>query len=446
MHRDLPPATFWGYDGMSPGPTFEARSGEAITVEWVNNLPPKHLLPIDHALHGAGNDVPDVRTVVHVHGGKTPPDSDGDPERWFVPGQSKTDTYPNRQQAAGLFYHDHAMGITRLNAVAGLFGQYLIRDEFEDSLRLPSGPYEIPLSLCERLFHLDGQLQYPSTWTDDYGANATLLNGKVFPFLAVEARAYRFRVLNASNGSFFALSFAKDGMSLVPGTESFQMIGSDQGFLAAPLELKRLFLTPAERADIVMDFSRYAGATMYLKSSTMPIMQIRVAAGPAAKAMSLPAKLRSIERTPEGAAVKTRELRLLDYMNAAGKPTQMLLNGAHYDMPVTETPALNSTEIWTLINLTAEAHPIHLHLVRFQILDRRRFDVEAYNSTGKLIYLEPAVPPEAQEAGWKDTVRADQFFATRIIVKFEGYKGRYVWHCHVLEHEDNEMMRPFEVT
>jgi spore coat protein A len=165
------------------------------------------------------------------------------------------------------------MGITRLNAVAGLFGQYLIRDEFEDSLRLPSGPYEIPLSLCERLFHLDGQLQYPSTWTDDYGANATLLNGKVFPFLAVEARAYRFRVLNASNGSFFALSFAKDGMSLVPGTESFQMIGSDQGFLAAPLELKRLFLTPAERADIVMDFSRYAGATMYLKSSTMPIMQ-----------------------------------------------------------------------------------------------------------------------------------------------------------------------------
>ena len=102
-------------------------------------------------------------------------------------------------------------------------------------------------------------------------------------------------------------------------------------------------------------------------------------------------------------------------------------------------------EIWTLINLTDEAHPIHLHLVRFQILDRRRFDVDAYKNTGKLVYTEPAVPPEAHEMGWKDTVRADQLFATRIIAKFEGYKGRFFWHCHVLEHEDNEMMRPFEV-
>lgn len=445
IHRNLPPTTFWGYEGVSPGPTFDVRAGEAITVEWINNLPPKHLLPIDHSLHGAGNDVPDVRTVVHVHGGKTPPDSDGDPERWFVPGQSKIDTYPNRQQAAGLFYHDHTMGITRLNAVAGLFGQYLIRDEFEDSLRLPGGPYEIPLCLCERLFHLDGQLQYPRAWSDDYNANTILLNGKVFPFLAVEPRPYRFRILNCSNGSVFALSLAKDSLSLVPGSEPFHMIGSDQGFLAAPLEMKRLALTPAERADILMDFSPYAGKTIYLKTSTVPIMQIRVAAGPAAKGISLPAKLRSIERTPESAAVKTRELTLVDYMGASGKPSHMLLNGAHYDMPVTETPALNSTEIWTLINLTEEAHPIHLHLVRFQILDRRRFDVEAYKSTGKLVYLEPAVPPEAHEAGWKDTVRADQYFATRIIVKFEGYKGRYVWHCHVLEHEDNEMMRPFEV-
>jgi spore coat protein A len=445
VHRDLPATTFWGYEGMSPGPTFEARSGEAITVEWVNSLPTKHLLPIDHSLHGAGSDVPDVRTIVHLHGGKVPPESDGDPEKWFVPGQSKIDSYPNRQQAAGLFYHDHAMGITRLNAVAGLFGHYLIRDELEDSLRLPSGPYEIPLCLYERLFHLNGQLQYPRDWIDDYNANAILLNGKVFPFLAVEARPYRFRILNCSNGSYFPLSFAKDGLSLVPGSEPFQMIGSDQGLLAAPLEMKRLALTPAERADIVMDFSPYAGKTIYLKTSTVPILQIRVGEGAAAKAASLPAALRRIERTPESAAVKTRELTLVDYMGENGKPTHMLLNGAHYDMPVTETPALNSTEIWTLINLTEEMHPIHLHLVRFQILDRRRFDVEAYKSTGKLVYLEPAIPPDAHEAGWKDTVRADQFFATRIIVKFEGYKGRYVWHCHVLEHEDNEMMRPYEV-
>jgi spore coat protein A len=430
-HRDLAPATFWGYEGMSPGPTFDARSGEAVTVEWVNSLPTKHLLPIDHALHGAGDDVPEVRTVVHLHGAKVPPESDGNPERWFVPGQSKISSYPNRQDAAGLFYHDHAMGITRLNAVAGLFGHFLIRDAFEDSLRLPSGLYKV--------------------WTDDYTGNALLLNGKLFPFLAVEPRPYRFRLLNCSNGSFFSLSFSKDSLSLVPGSELFRMIGSDQGFLAAPLEMNRLALTPAERADIVVDFSAYAGKTIYLKNSIFPIMQIRVSEGQAglpqnAKTAVLPAKLRNIERMPESAAVKTRELTLMDYMDASGRPTHMWLNGTHYAMPVTETPALNSTEIWSLINLTAEPHPIHLHLVRFQILDRRPFDLEAYMKTGKLVYTGPAIPPEEHEAGWKDTVRADTLHATRIIVKFEGYKGRYVWHCHVLEHEDNEMMRPYEVT
>ena len=446
VHRDLPPTVFWGYDGMSPGPVFEARSGEGITVEWVNNLPAKHLLPVDHAVHGAGADVPEVRAVVHLHGGKVPPGSDGNPEKWILPGQSKLTSYPNRQEAAGLFYHDHAMGITRLNAVAGLFGHYLIRDAFEDSLHLPAGPYEIPLCIYDRLFHLNAQLQYPGPrWTDDYSGNAILLNGRVFPFLEAEPRSYRFRLLNCSNGTFFTLSFSRDSSVLVPGSEPFQTIGSDQGLLAAPLEMKRITLTTAERADIVMDFSPYAGRTIYLKSSTSPIMQIRVAPGQAVKAMPLPAKLRSIERTPESAAVKTRDLTLRDYKDASGRMTHMLLNGAHYDMPVTETPALNSTEIWTLINLTDEAHPIHLHLVRFQILDRRPFDREAYMKSGTLTYTGPAIPPEAQEAGWKDTVRTDALHATRIIVRFEGYKGRYVWHCHVLEHEDNEMMRPYEV-
>ncbi len=431
-------------------PARHLRSAPAkpITVEWVNNLPAKHLLPIDHTIHGAGEDIPEVRTVVHLHGGKVPPESDGNPQRWFLPGQSKITSYPNRQDAAGLFYHDHAMGITRLNAVAGLFGHFLIRDAFEDSLRLSSGPYEIPLCLYDRLFHVNGQLQYPTRWTDDYSGNALLLNGKLFPFFAAEPRPYRFRLLNCSNGTFFSLSFAKDSLSLVPGSEPFRMIGSDQGLLAAPLEMKKLALTPAERADIVMDFGPYAGKTIYLKSSSFPIMQIRVSASEANKAISfpaLPAKLRTVERTPESAAVKTRELTLVDYMDAAGKPTHMLLNGMHYDMPVTEKPTLNSTEIWTLINLTNEPHPIHLHLVRFQIMDRRPFDLQAYMKTGKLVYTGPAIPPESHETGWKDTVRADMVHATRIIVRFEGYKGRYVWHCHVLEHEDNEMMRPYEV-
>ena len=203
-------------------------------------------------------------------------------------GNRKSASYPNRQDAAGLFYHDHAMGITRLNAVAGLFGHFLIRDAFEDSLRLPAGPYEIPLCIYDRLFQVNGQLQYPRAWTDDYNGNAILLNGKLFPFLAAEPRPYRFRLLNCSNGGFFTLSFSKDGLSLVPGSEPFQMIGSDQGLLSAPLEMKSLALTPAERADIVMDFSPYAGKTIYLKNSSSPVMQIRVSAGEAGKALSLP--------------------------------------------------------------------------------------------------------------------------------------------------------------
>lgn len=171
IHRDLPPTTFWGYEGISPGPTFEVRSGEPIAVEWANSLPAQHLFSVDHALHGAGPDIAEVRTIVHVHGAKVPPESDGNPEMWITRGQSKTCVYPNGQDAAGLFYHDHAMGITRLNAVAGLFGQYLIRDAAEDALHLPYGPYEIPLCLYDRLFQIDGQLQYPKApWTSEYKA------------------------------------------------------------------------------------------------------------------------------------------------------------------------------------------------------------------------------------------------------------------------------------
>jgi spore coat protein A len=139
VHRDVPPTTFWGYAATSPGPTIETHRGEAILVEWANDLPPQHFLPIDHTLHGAESGKPDVRTVVHLHGGRTPPGSDGYPEDWFVPGQSATCYYPNQQEAASLFYHDHAMGITRLNTVAGLTGLYLTRDDFEDGLNLPTG-------------------------------------------------------------------------------------------------------------------------------------------------------------------------------------------------------------------------------------------------------------------------------------------------------------------
>lgn len=449
IHRDLKPTRLWAYGSSSPGPTFEARSGQGILVEWANELPTQHFLPIDHSIHGAEADKPEVRTVVHLHGAKAPADSDGYPDSWYVPGKSAVYYYPNHQDAAMLWYHDHALGINRLNVFAGLLGVFLLRDEVEDSLNLPSGKYEIPLIFYDRIFDLEAQLNYPvsgdpkSPWTPEVFGDALLVNGKLFPYLDVEPRKYRFRALNAANGRFFHLSLSNG--------QSFHQIGTDQGLLPAPLELKRVILAPGERADLVVDFSGSEGEQVIVKNDGLNVMQFRVAKNmPAGRGRAgdtgvLPSTLRLVTKIPESAAVKTRMLTLVEVDDQVQRPVTMLLNNAHWSMPVTENPVLDSTEIWNLINLTDDSHPIHLHLVRFQILDRRSFDAAAYWTTGKLNFFGPPIPPDPSEAGWKDTVRADPAMVTRIIIRFEGYAGRYVWHCHILEHEDNEMMRPYDV-
>jgi spore coat protein A len=174
-------------------------------------------------------------------------------------------------------------------------------------------------------------------------------------------------------------------------------------------------------------------------------MQFRVSAAKSGDDSPVPATLRPVPRTPENTAVMTRELTIADYQNRLGRSSVMLLNGAHWDMPVTEKPVLNSTEIWSFINLTDDSHPIHLHMVRFQVLDRRPFDLSVFQLTKKIVFTGPPSTMTANELGWRDTVRVDPMTVTRIIVRFEGFAGRYVWHCHMLEHEDNEMMRPFVV-
>jgi spore coat protein A len=380
---------------------------------------------------------------VHLHGSKAPPDSDGYPESWFVPGKSAICHYPNHQEAAMLWYHDHALGINRLNVFAGLLGMFLVRDEYEDALGLPRGKYEIPLAIYDRVFDLEGQLNYPVSgdpqkpWVPEVFGDAVLVNGKLLPYLEVEARKYRFRVLNAANGRFYHLSF--------PTGQEFHQIGTDQGLLPAPVQLSRVSLAPGERADLIVDFAGQGGNNIILRNDTFPLMQFRVAQKETRDDRALPPSLRPVPQIAESAAVKTRRLSLVEVDDPVQRPMTMLLNNAHWDMPVTESPVLDSTEIWGLVNTTDDAHPIHLHLVRFQILDRRSFDVGTYWSTGTLKYKGPAVAPEPGEAGWKDTVRADPGMVTRIIVRFEGFTGRYVWHCHILEHEDNEMMRPFDV-
>jgi spore coat protein A len=443
LHRDLPATRLWTVGGSSPGPTFETRSGQGLSIEWANELPEKHFLPIDHTLHGAEATNPEVRGIVHVHGAKVPPESDGYPEDWFVPGKSRTYFYPNQQDAAMLWYHDHTMGINRLNTYAGMFGLFVVRDAAEDALDLPKGPYEIPLVVYDRLLRQDGALDYlvsgdaERPWVPEVFGNVMLVNGKAFPFLDVEPRRYRFRVLNAANGRFFHMSLSNG--------QTFHQIGTDQGLLPAPVPLERTMLAPAERADLIVDFSGRSGERIVLQSEPFPILQFRVRPGKSADAVSLPATLRPVSRTAESLAVRTRPLLLMEKMSPKGESMAMLLNNTPWHMPVTENPVLDSTEIWTFLNTTDDTHPIHLHLVRFQILDRRRFEPFLYHARGEVRYTGPVMPPAPEEAGWKDTVRAEAKTVTRIIVQFSGYVGRYVWHCHVLEHEDNEMMRPYDV-
>ncbi|HUL32284.1 MAG TPA: multicopper oxidase domain-containing protein [Candidatus Eisenbacteria bacterium] len=443
VHRDLMPTRMWAYGGSFPGPTLETRSGEGMLVEWVNDLPTTHFLPIDYTVHGADKNKPQVRIVTHLHGGKVPPHSDGYPEDWYVPGKSATYFYPNQQDAAALWYHDHALGITRLNVYAGLAGNYFVRDAFEDGLNLPKGKYEIPLMIVDRSFDSQHQLYYPvspdpeSPWIPDLFCDALLINGKLFPYLDVEPRKYRFRLLNASNGRMMHLELSNG--------QEFIQIGTDLGLLEAPVTLKRLTVAPAERMDLILDFSGHAGEKIVLQGDALTAMQFRVAKTGMVDTSSLPKSLRTVERIPESASVQNRILTLGEKDDRAGNPMTMLLNNAHWGMPVTETPKLDSVEVWSLLNFTDDTHPIHLHLVRFQILDRQPFEAEDYYKTGKIRHIGGVVKPAANEMGWKDTAQAFPGMVTRIITKFSGYPGRFVWHCHLLEHEDNEMMRPYDV-
>ncbi len=444
VHRDVPSTRMWSYGPTALAPLIEARSNEPLEITWVNNLPTKHFLPIDHSLHGCGTDIPEVRTIAHLHGAKVPSKDDGYPEDWFPSGKSRTCHYPLEQEAATLWYHDHAMGLNRLNSYAGLFGMFLLRDEFENSLTLPSGKYEVPLIFYDRDFTTSGQLLYDTSgdpehpWIPEFSADGILINGKIRPFFEAEPRLYRFRLLNTANSRFFNLALSK--------SQSFLQIGSDQGFLSAPTRLKLISLAPAERADVLVDFSPFAGQTLQLRTGAVDILEFRVAKQSASRqSISIPKTLRPVERIPESAAIKTRTITLHEYKDKYGMSMVMLLNRKHWHEPTTEFPKLNSTEIWEFVNLTEDTHPMHMHLVRFQILDRRAFDPDEYLRTKNIRFTAPAVTPEPHELGWKDTVQCPDGTITRIIVRFEGYPGKYLYHCHILEHEANDMMRPFEV-
>jgi spore coat protein A, manganese oxidase len=443
FHRDLPPTRLWGYGETSAPILFDVRSGEGVLIDWINELPARPFLPIGAPRKGMEMDPP-TRVVTHMHGARVPSLSDGYPEDWFAPGKHKLCYYPNRQDAAPLWCHDHAMGVSRFNVFAGLMGWYLLRDNTELSLGLPAGRYELPLLLYDRSFDPQGQLYYPNpadegSWSQEYLGDAMVVNGKIRPYYDVEPRRYRLRIANTANSRFFSLSLSNG--------QEFHVIGSDQGLLEAPVALKRLVLAPAERADLVVDFSGARGENIVLRSDTLDLMQFRIGSQRVEDASQLPSTLRPVARLGEAQAERTRLLTLDQFDDKNGMAMVMLLNRRHWSDPITEQPRLNSTEIWSLANLTQDTHPIHLHMVRFQILDRRAFSVDDYLATNTLPlrYTDAAEAPTPHEMGWKDVVQCPPGMVTRIIVPFQGYAGRYLWHCHILEHESNDMMRPYEI-
>jgi spore coat protein A len=451
LHRDLPPTTVWAYGTAFPGPVIEAEVGQPVTVKWINDLRDgngqlrtNHYLPVDTCLHGPDMAGAAPRTVVHLHGGKVMQKDDGYPEETFLPGQSRTNYYANQQPAAGIWFHDHALGITRLNVYMGLAGLYLLRDAAETALGLPAGPNEIPLVIQDRKFQPDGSLSYPAVWDEHFLGDTIVVNGKVWPYLVVKQGKYRFRMVNGSSSRTYTLALSSGAL--------FHQIGTDGGLLPTPVPLSQLTFMPGERADVVVDFAPYPNGAEILLTNNAPapfpgpegigvipnIIKF-IVTNVAGHSAPLPATLRPLERLYETNAVNHRDLVLRKGADPC-TGAKWLINDLGWN-DIAEFPILGTTEVWSFINRSGVAHPMHLHLVLMQILDRQPFVF----TNNAIVPIGSRVPPNANEAGWKDTVRATPNEITRVITRFDGFPGRYPYHCHILEHEDHEMMRQFQV-
>ena len=540
----------WGYGSVNhpgtfnyPSFTIEAKCRTPVRVKWINDLKDPvtgnylpHLLPVDQTLHWAnppgGIDGRDKRPtftstpgpytgpvpiVTHVHGAHTTEDSDGYPEAWYLPAAnnipagyatvgSKYDVfkaksplgdtwnagfaimqYPNNQRASTLWYHDHTLGMTRLNVYAGPAGFYLLRGGPSDGVvgTLP-GPapahgdpagmsyYEIPIAIQDRTFNTDGSLFYPDSreyfdgiagpyipetdispsWNPEFFGTTMVVNGRTWPYLNVEPRRYRFRFLNGCSSRFLILQ------TDTPGVDFWQ-IGAEGGFLPAPVQLTQLLLGPAERADVIMDFTGLASNTTVTllnigpdepyaggqfipadPGSTGQVMQFRVVPRTARNPSTPPAQLMLPARVPLGIATNTRQVSLNEMMSIYfDGPAEIMLGTVESGMgapkmwhdSVTENPAVGATEVWEIYNFTADAHPIHIHQTMFEVINRE-----------PILGLPITRGPELWETGLKDTVIAYPDEITRVKALFD-IPGLFVWHCHIIEHEDNEMMRPLRV-
>jgi spore coat protein A, manganese oxidase len=521
-----------GYIRNSPGPSFDVKKGVPIKVKYINDLTQSHMFAVDPTLMWAnpnGMATPSAENFVdfppgfpqaqspipmcvHLHGGEVQATSDGGPDAWWTyngdhgheyytadpsaGSNAAVFVYPNSQPAATIWYHDHALGMTRLNVVAGLAGFYLIRDPTNNvDSNLPKGRYEIPLVIQDRVFNTDGTFNFPIEptnpevhpyWTPEFFGDTIMVNGLVWPKINVDRAAYRFRFLDGSTARFYNLSLS-NGMN-------FTVIGVEGGFLKSATSVKNILISPGERFDVIVDFTGVApGTEIILQNSasapfpdgdpvdpatTGQIVKFVVGKQTGRTDGKLPAILNPTlaGAFPSLPATSINRTLVLTEIMGEGGPLELLLNGQKYDADISEFPKQGTTEEWIIANPTADTHPIHLHLVQFQVVKRQQYDFEAhrdawfaanggappYTGTPTPVDVTPYLTagtetyPPPIEQGWKDTVKMNPGEVTWIRVRFTSQDGKpfpfdpkvgyYVWHCHIIDHEDNEMMRPYKVT
>lgn len=383
------------YGGTWPGPTIRATAGRPVSVRFTN----------EH----------DAPTVVHLHGAHTGPAFDGHPVDEIAPGGSRLYRYPNGQPSATLWYHDHAMHRTGEHVYRGLAGFYLLHDPADDSLGLPGGDRDLPLLLQDRRFAADNQLVYDHNGHSGAMGDVVCVNGVPHPHHPVEATSYRLRLLNGANSRIYRLR--------LDGDLGFQQIASDGGLLAASVARDTVTLAPAERVDVIVDFSSAAGTTVHLIDDAAPIptiLRFDVAAGGPATS-SVPPVLASLPVLAAPAVTRDVVLNL-------DRTGRWQLNSANFDPGrIDFRPRLGATERWRFTNTTSVSHPVHLHLVQFRVQSRH------------------GAPVGPEEQGWKDTVLVPGKQSVEVLAQFTGHTGTYVYHCHNLEHEDHDMMAQFRV-
>ncbi|KAJ4809812.1 Multicopper oxidase LPR1 [Rhynchospora pubera] len=501
FHRDLPPTPVFVYGTSAltatfPGPTIIARQGIPLFVKWENHLPDQHILPTDNTVPTAIPTRGGVPAVVHLHGSVHPPQSDGSAFAWFTRDYNEvgpmwtqtTYQYPNIQPPGNLWYHDHALGLTRVNLLAGLLGAYIIeKPEIDRPMALPSGDVEdLHLIIADRSFNTDGTLYMNSTgnvpsihpqWQPEYFGEAITVNGKVWPFLNVARKRYRFRILNASNARYLNLSLS-NGLP-------FYVVGADGSYLSAPVRTSTIVLSPAEIADVVIDFSTSTTSfSELLNSAPYPfptgtptvgtllgkVMAFNINGGQVFDNSTIPIKeVNYANVTMPEPSTKTRYIVLYEYTTPSGQSTHLYINGLRLEDPATETPKSGTTELWHVINLTPDNHPLHMHLGMMQAINitelvgyQQFFDCMTQLNDAVLCNVTDhavgkTLPIPEYEKTWKNNVKIEPGYMTSIVVAFkivdtnQSYpfdataQPGYVYHCHILDHEDNAMIRPLKL-